>query len=250
MRKLCLGALAASLLCSSVLASNFYCPPQEKWVDVVETVQVQVPVTEYIEEPCEVQVTRMEVVEEEVPCTVPQWTFEIKQVCEMVPEVTCEEYTVNVYRTEMRTETRMRRVPTYVCEEVEKVVTRKVCEEVCDPVTGQLRNVYREVCETIMVPVRRKVMVEQPYECKVPVKVCVPTVKTRQVKRMVPVTKEVRVPKCIQVPSTRLVKVSRPVVETKTVMRKRAICTTKTVEKQVTRRVRVPEPCPPAPVCN
>jgi hypothetical protein len=248
MKKLCLGAMAAALFGASAFAVD-YCPPQEKWMDVVETVQVQVPVTEYIDEPCEVQVTRMETDMQEVACTVPEWTYETKQIYEMVPVITCEEYTVDAYRTEMRTETRMRKVKRYIYEEQEKVITKRVCENVCDPVTGQMTNVYRDECETIMVPVRRKVIVEEPYECKVPVKVRVPVTKTRKIKTMVQQVREVRVPKCVQVPSTKLVKVTRPVVETQTVMRKRAVRMTKTVEKQVTRRVRVPvEPCP-APFC-
>ncbi len=266
MRKLLAAAFAASLMTGAVMAADpcntcapspcapacptrVVCPPQEKWIDVCETIQVQVPVTEYVDEPCEVQVTRMEIVEEEVPCMVNQWTYETKQVCEMKTEVVCEEYTVDVCKTEYRTETRTRKVPQIVCEEEERVVKKKVCEEVCDPNTGKMTKVWREECETVMVPVKKKIMVDQEYECKVKVKVNVPVTKTRQVKRQVPVTKEVRVPKCVQVPSTKIVKVQRPVCETKTVMRKKAVCTMKTVEKQVTRRVKVPvEPvCPPAP---
>lgn len=254
MRRILAFAVAASLTAGYVMAfdaCNPCPPPQEKWVEVCETVQVEVPVTVYVDEPCEVTVTKMVASEEEVECFVNQWTFETKQVCEMKKVYEREEYTVQVPKTEMRCETRTRKVPQIVCEEEEKTVTKKVCEEVCDPATGKMTKVWREECETIMVPVKRKIYVEEEYQVNVKCKVMVPEVRTRKVCKMVPVTKEVRVPKMVQVPSTKKVKVMRPVTETKTVMRKKAVCTTKTVEKQVVKKVKVPvEPvCPPTPPC-
>lgn len=242
MKKLLAIVCAAALTTGSAFAVDLCnpCPPPEKWVEVCETVLVEVPVTEYVDEPCEVQVTRMVPCEEEVQSYENQWIFETKCVPTTKKEVVCEEYTVNEIRTEYRQETRYRTVTRVVCEYEEKTVVDKVCEEVCDPVTGRMRKVWTDVCRTVTVPVKRKVCEEVPYTVNVPCKISVPVVKTRQVVRQVPATKEVRVPKCIKVPVTKKVTVMRPVVETQTVMRKKAVCSTRTVEKQVIKKVKVP----------
>ncbi len=228
------------------------CPPKEKWIEVCETVQVQVPVTEYVEEPCEVQVTRMVPCEQEVEVCKGKWVFEIQtmQATKTVNE--CEEYTVNETRYEMRPETRTRQVKKEICEQVEKQVTKKVCEEICDPETGKMKKVWKEVCETVMVPVKKVICVDEEYTVNVKCPVTVPVTKTRRVCKQVPYTKEVRVPKYVTVTEKKKVTVMQPVTETKTVMKKRAVCTTKTVEKQVVKKVKVPvEPeCPPVkPAC-
>ncbi|MCC8191316.1 MAG: hypothetical protein LIP77_11910 [Planctomycetes bacterium] len=239
-RMLALGCVVTMTVGSALAIDCNPCPPAEKWVDVCETVQVQVPVTEYVEEPVEVKVTRMVPCEQEVTTYENKWTFELKCVPYMKKEVVCEEYTVNEPRTDYREETRYRTVTRVVCDYEEKTVIDKVCEEVCDPVSGRIRKVYRDECRTVTVPVKRKVCEEVPYTVKVPCKVMVPVTKTRKVVREVPSTKEVRTPKCIKVPVTRKVTVMKPMIETQTVLRKKAVCTTRTVEKQVVRKVRVP----------
>lgn len=255
MRKLLAIAFAASLLATSAFAVDVCnpCPPAEKWVEVCETVQVEVPVTEYVDEPCEVQVTRMVPCETEVDATEGKWIFETKSVPYMRQVVECEEYVCEEPRIELRPEVRTRKAWKTICEDEERTVVEKVCEEVCDPCTGKIKKVWTEVCKTIVVPVKKKICVEEEYTVNVKCKVMVPVTKTRKVIRQVQDCKEVRTPKYIQVPVKRKVTVMKPVVETKTVMRKKAVCTTKTIEKQVVKRVKVP--CEPEvvvvcePVC-
>ncbi|MCL2000637.1 MAG: hypothetical protein FWG74_04310 [Planctomycetes bacterium] len=242
MKKLLVVMCAAALMGSAVWAASPCnpCPPREKWIEVCETVQVQVPVVEYIEEPCEIKVTRMVPREKEITVTKGKWVFETQIVECMKQVVECEEYTVNQTRYEMRPEIRTRQVKKVVTEEVERQVVRRVCEDICDPETGKMRKVWNEVCETVKVPVRKTICVDEEYTVKVRVPVVVPVVKTRQVKKQVPITREVRTPKFVQYQETKKIQVMEPVTETETVMRKRAVRTTKTVDKQVIKRVKVP----------
>lgn len=239
-------------LCAVVAAGQAYafnclpnpcpapCPPQEKWVEVCETVQVQVPVTEYVDEPCEVMVTRMVPVEEQVQECVTRWVTETKVVPYMKKVWEYEEYTVEVPRYERRPETRVRTRTKTICEEVPKTVSRTVYDEVCDPVTGKICKVPRTVTETVMVPVKRKVCVDEEYTVMVKCKVMVPETRRRKVCKEVPMTKEVCEKKAVKEWVTKTVTVMRPVQEKQVVMKKRKVCTTKTVEKQVVKKVKVP----------
>lgn len=228
------------------------CPPpprKDRYAEVCETVQVEVPCIEYVDVPCEVNVTRMVEEEEEVPIMTTQWTYEPREVTEMKRVTECEEYQTEVTKTMFTYETRTRQVPKIVEEMEEKLVTKRIPRQECDPNTGCPRVVYDEVCESITVPVKRRIMVDEEYECRVAKKVPVSVTRTRKVTRMVPVTKTVMEPKCNQVPSTKIVKVRKPVCETKTIMRRRAVRTTKLVDKTVCKKVLVQEPAPcPEPV--
>ena len=250
MRKILALACAASLMASSALAVDLCnpCPPKMKWVEVCETVLCEVPVTEYVDCPVDIKVTKMVPCEVEYEECVGKWVYETKTVPYMKQVMECEEYTVNVIKTEMRCETRTRKVCTTVPEIEERTVTRKVCEEVCDPVTGRIKKVWNTVCEVVPVTVNKKVWVEEEYTVNVPCKISVPEVRTRNVCRQVQMTKEVRVPKYIKEMVTRTKTVMQPVVETQTVMKKKAVRSTRMIEKQVVKRVQVPvEPgCEPA----
>lgn len=247
MKKLLALAFVAALAANTVFAVDACapCPPQYKWIEVCETIQVPVTVTEYVDEPCEISVTRMVPTEKVVPTVERQWVTETKMVpyTERVWET--EEYTGTEIRTETRTEKRVKNVWKTVTDTEEKLVTRKVCEEVCDPVTGKITKVWKTVCETVQVPVKRKVCEEVEYTVKIPCKVPVPVTKTRKVCRTVQKEREVLVRKCIEVPGTKTVVVMNRVVEKQTVMRKKAVCTTKMVDKQVVKKVKVPvePPC-------
>lgn len=245
MKKLLVAFCAVALMGSAALAANpcntcIPCPPQEKWIEVCETVMVDVPVTEYVDEPCEVQVTRMVPCETEVEVCEGKWVFETTTVPYTKQVIECEEYTVNETRYEMRPETRVRKVNNVVCEEVEKTVTKKVCEEVCDPNTGKMTKVWKEVCETVKVPVQKTVQVDQEYTVNVKCPITVPVTKTRRVCKQVPMTREVRTPKYVREMVTKKVVTMQPTTETQTVMRKRAVTTMKQVEKQVMKKVKVP----------
>ncbi|MDR1535048.1 MAG: hypothetical protein LBU64_08120 [Planctomycetota bacterium] len=253
MGKMILGVAAMFLASASVSPGGEICPPPvvEKWVEVCETVQVEIPVVEYVDTPCEIKVTRMCPVEKEVPVTVGKWVYEECQVPYVRRVVECEEYTDYETRYEMRPETRIRKVPQIVCEEEERTVVDKVAEEVCDPYTGGIKKVWREVCRTVTVPVRRKIMVEEQYTVNVKCPVKVPITRTRKVIKEVPDTRTVSRRKYVSETKTKTVTVMEPRFEISTVMRKKAVKTTKMVEKQVVKRVKVKaEPdCPPVPVC-
>lgn len=247
MKKALALALSAALTTGSAFAFNCApnpcpvpCPPQEKWIEVCETLQVEVPVTEYVDEPCEVKVTRMVPVEEEVEVCESRWITETKTVPYMKKVYEYEEYVVEVPRTERRPETRTRQVTKTICEDVPKTITETVYDEICDPVTGKMCKVPRTVTRTVMVPKKRKICVDEEYTVMVKCKVMVPVTKRRKVCREVPATKEVCERRLVKETVTKKVTVMRPVEETQTVMRKRAVCTTKTVEKQVVKRVKVP----------
>lgn len=254
MRKILACVLMATLGAGSVFAFDACnpcppapCPPKMKWVEVCETVQVEVPVVTYVDVPCEVKVKKMVPCEQEVDAYETKWINETKMVPVKRRVYEDEEYTVMVTKNECRTETRVRKVPQYVCETVEKQVWETVCEEVCDPCTGEIRVVKNKVCKTVPVEVRRKIYVEEPYEVQVLCKVKVPEVRTRRVCRVIEEMEEVCVPKCVKVPVKKTVTVMKPTYETQTVMRKQKVCTTQTVEKQVVRKVQVP--CDPVPAC-
>jgi hypothetical protein len=240
MRMFVCGWLAAFLAAPLWGAEDCQAPPREKWAEVCETVRIRVPVTEYIEEPCEVKVTRMCPVEKQVETRVGKWIYEECEVKTTRKVVECESYTVNETRYEIRPEIRVRRAPRIVCEEVEKTVVDKVCEEVYDPATCSTRKVWTDVRRTVAVPVERRVMIEEEYTVDVKCPVQYPVVKTRKVVREVPETRMLRTPKYVYETAIKTVKVMEPKVETVTVLRKRAVKTYKTIEKQVVKRVKVP----------
>jgi hypothetical protein len=215
-------------------------PPREKWIEVCETIQVPVEVTECVEEPCEVKVTRMVPVEKDVETRVGKWVCEEKQVPYVKKVTECEEYAATEIRYELRPETRVRKVRQIVCEEVEKTVVDRIPEEVCDPATGRIQKTWREECRTVKVPVKRRVLVDQEYTVNVKCPVEVPVTKTRQVTKEVTEYKTVPSRRYVCETVTKKVTVLEPVVETQTVMKKRAVKTTKMVEKQVVKRVKVP----------
>lgn len=252
MKKLVLAAAVAVVFSGFALANDPCnpCPPKMKWIEVCETVQVEVPVTTYVDEPCEVKVTKMVPTQVECESFETKWEYEEKCVPVQRKVVECEDYTVMVKQKQFRTETRMKKVWKTVVDCVEVPVCKTVYDEVCDPCTGKVTKVPRTVNTVTTKQVKRKVCEEVPYEVKVPYYCEVPVTKTRKVTRCVEDTKIVRVPKAVKVPVKKMVTVMKPVEETKTIMKKKAVCTTKTVEKVVTKRVQVPcEPAPCTPAC-
>ena len=215
-------------------------PPKDKWIEVCETIQVPVAVTEYVDEPCEVKVTRMIPVEREVEVQSGKWVYEEKRIPYMKKVTEREEYAVNETVYEIRPETRTRKVQRVVREETEKTVVDRVPEEICDPATGRTVRRWREECRTVIVPVERRIMVDEEYTVNVRCPVQTPVVKTRQVTREVPDFRLVRTPRYVCENVKRKVKTLEPSVETQTVVRKRAVKTTRMVEKQVVKRVKVP----------
>ncbi|MCD8350427.1 MAG: hypothetical protein LUC93_07445 [Planctomycetaceae bacterium] len=247
MRKLLLSALAMTCMTGYGWASTCLpapcpspCPPVEKWVEVCETVTVEVPVTEYVDEPCEVTVTTMTPVEEEVEVCEGRWVEEMTPVTVMKTVRECETYVVNEARYETRSETRMRTVRKKVCETVMKTVYDTVCEAGCDPCTGQTTRKRVKVARQVPTTVTKTVCVQEPYTVNVKCKIMVPVTKTRQVCRQVPETQQQCTRRWVTETVKKKVTVMRPVEEKRTVMNKRAVCTTKMVEKQVVRRVKVP----------
>ncbi|MDR0361685.1 MAG: hypothetical protein LBJ46_03215 [Planctomycetota bacterium] len=228
-------------------APNPCAKPKIKYVEVCETIQVEVPVTEYVEEPCEVKVTKMVPCEKEVEVCEGKWVFEERIIPYKKQVIECEEYTAYETRTEMRRETRTRKVCREVPETIMKTVYEDVCVEECDACTGKAKAVHKKICKEVPVTVMRKVWEEECYEVDVPCKVKVPVTRTRQVCKLVDAEKCVRTPVFKQFMTTKKVTVMVPQETTKTVMKKRAVCATKTVEKVVRKKVPVEEPCTPCP---
>ncbi|MDR2391469.1 MAG: hypothetical protein LBE84_07310 [Planctomycetota bacterium] len=251
MRKAAMTVAAALAALAAPLSAADDCAPKEKWVEVCETIQVSVPTVEYVEEPCEVTVTRMVPCERKVEVNVGKWVYEEVEVPCTKKVTECEEYTAMVTRYEFRPETRIRKVSKIECVEEERTVVTRVPEEYCDPATGRMTKIWREECRTVTVPVRRKIWVDQEYTINVKCPIQEPVVRTRKVVREIPSTKKVRRRKYVCEVQTRTVTVMEPRVETTTVMRKRAVRTCKTVEKQVVKRIKVPAgpECPSPPIC-
>ena len=245
--------LAVALLAGRAWAieTGAYCPPAQQWVDVVETVKVQVPVTTYVDEPYTYTTTRMVPTQQVVNVPQGRWINERRTVPCTRTEYVNEPYTVYETRTERRPETRTRRVTRTVRETEQRVVTETVYDRSCDP-CGRSIRVPRTVTRTVSVPVKRKVCVEEPYTVNVKHCVRVPVTKYRRVARSVPATREVNERRYVTETVQRTVTTMRPVQETVNATRKRAVCTTREEERQVTRRVLVPAPAPvvaPVPAC-
>ncbi|MDR1612800.1 MAG: hypothetical protein LBT97_08450 [Planctomycetota bacterium] len=223
--------------------------PKIKYVEVCETIQVEVPVTEYVEEPYEVKVTKMVPCEQEVEVLEGKWVYEDRIIPYKKQVIECEEYTDYEYRTEIRKETRTRKICREVPETVTKTVVESVCVEECDPVTGKVSLVTKKIRKEIPVTVVKKIWEEECYEVEVPYKVKTPVTRTREVCKLVDAEKCVRTPVYKRFTAIKKVKVMVPQEITKTVMKKRAVCTTKTVEKVIRKKVPVEDPCTPAPAC-
>ena len=239
-------AMAAGHACAM---DTLACPPAERWVNVYETVQVQVPVTEYVDVPHQETYTRMVPVQTQVTEPRQRWVNETRTVPATRTIYVDQPYTVNECRYERRPVTRYRQVNRTVRETEARQVCRTVYDRVCDPCTGKSRKVARTGYETKMVPVKRKICVTEPYTAYERERVMVPVTKTRRVAQQVACTRQVVERRCITEMVPRTVTTMRPVTETRTVMRKQAVCTTRTENRQVARQIRVPAPAPAAPVC-
>lgn len=241
--------LAVALLAGKAWAvETAYCPPTMQWVDVVETVKVQVPVTQYVDEPYTYTNTRMVPTQQVVSCPQGRWVTERRTVPCTRTEYVNEPYTVYETRYERRPETRMRNVTRTIRETEQRIVTETVYDRSCDP-CGRSIKVPRTVSRTVSVPTKRKVCVQEPYTVNVRHAVSVPVTKYRRVARTVPATREVNERRYVTETVQRTVTTMRPVQETVNATRKRAVYTTREEERQVTRRVQVPVAAPaPAPI--
>ncbi|MCC8190779.1 MAG: hypothetical protein LIP77_09120 [Planctomycetes bacterium] len=227
--------LLSMAVAQAAVAAN-YCPPAG-CPEPVQTVRVEVPVTQYIEEPYTVNVTRMVPVEREVMVPCGRWVTERRQVPTTRTIYVDEPYTVNETRYVTRQETRMRQVTRTVRETQARVVNDVVYENVCDE-CGRNQQVARTVSRTVNVPVKRRVCVEEPYTVNVRVPISVPVTRTRRVARSVPATREVCERRYVTETVARRVTTMQPVVETRVQTRRRAVTTTQVVEQPV------------APVCQ
>jgi hypothetical protein len=214
---------------------------------VQETVRVEVPAVEYVVEPVEIEVRTMTPVEEEID------SFELVYE-EVDKEITvnrivqeCVEETVQVKKRELVPETRTRQVWRSVVKFEKRPVCRTVYDIICDPCTGKETRVARTVETVIEVPVRSKVCETEEYIAKVATWKEVPVTRIRVVEKCVPEKKVVKEKVCRKVPVKKKVTVMRPTTVKKTVNQQKKVCTTKTVDKKVWRRVQVP--CEPEPVC-
>lgn len=249
MKKLAFALFAMAMTAGQVCAlDSLACPPAQRWVNVYETVQVQVPVTEYVDVPFQETYTRMVPVQTQVTESRQRWVNETRTVPSTRTIYVDQPYTVNECRNERRPVTRYRQVTRTVRETEARQVARTVYDRVCDP-CGKSRKVARTVYETKMVPVKRKICTTEPYTAYERERVMVPVTKTRKVAQQVACTRQVVERRCITEMVPRTVTTMRPVTETRTVMRKQAAYTTRTENRQVVRRVLVPAPAP-TPVCT
>lgn len=226
------ACVLAMAIVPAFAVDSTYCPPVG-CPQPPQTVSVQVPVTEYVDEPYTVNVTRMVPVEQVVEVPQGRWVTERRQVPATRTEYVNEPYTVNVTRYETRRETRTRQVNRTVRDYETRQVNRRVYERVCDPVTGRSRRVARDVCDTVTVPVKRRVCVDEPYTVNVRYPVSVPVTRTRRVVRQVPTTREVCERRWVTNTVRQTVTTMQPVVETQTAVRRRAVVTNRIVERPV-----------------
>jgi hypothetical protein len=130
------------------------------------------PTTRTVQVPCRRKITERVM----VPCTRTEWVNET--------------YTTTETRWATRPDTRMRKRTTTVVENRPRTVNRRVWSQTCDE-CGMPRSVCTTHRVTEIVPVRRRVCVDEPYTVNVRYKISVPVTKTRRVKRQVPSTREV-----------------------------------------------------------
>ncbi|MCD8352306.1 MAG: hypothetical protein LUC93_17015 [Planctomycetaceae bacterium] len=237
MKKVLAAVAALFLSAGTVFAVEAaYCAPVNNYVDVVETVKVQVPVTTYVDEPYEYQATRMVPVQREVQVPTGRWVTETSTVPTTRTVFETQNYTAYETQYVSRPETRMRTVNRTVRENETRYVNRTVYDRVCDE-CGRSRRVARTETRAVVVPVNRRVCVQEPYTVNVREAVQVPVTRTRQVARSVPATREVTTRRWVNETSTRTVTTMQPVQETRTATRKRAVTTMQEQERQVVRRV-------------
>ena len=215
-----------------------YCPPVG-CPEPVRTVNVQVPVTTYVDEQYPVKVTRMVPVEREVSVNCGRWVTEQRQVPTTRTIYVNEPYTAYETRYQTRPETRTRKVAKTICVNETRQVCKKVYDKVCDPCTGKTTKVARTVYNTVNRPVKRRIYVDQEYTVNVRCPVTVPVTKTRKVAQRVQSTRMVSERRWIPETATRKVVTMEPVVETRMETRRRAVCTLQTRQVPV-----APSPCP------
>ena len=237
--------LAATAVCEPVPACppvKPVCPPvaKPKWVTVCETEQVEVPTCEVVEEPVEVQVKVMRPVEKEIEVPVKTCVTEVKNVVTKKPVCEEEQYTVTETRKEYVDEVKSRQVTKTRRIPAEKTVGKVVYKRVCDA-KGIMRTVRMIVPEVVPTTVKETYVEDETYLVKVPMTVNQPVTKTRKVTKWVEEVKSVQVPTTVTNMEKKTVTVMEPVLESKTVMQKKYVKGTKTVERQVKRRVQVYE---------
>lgn len=233
--KYTLAALAALIVMAgqAVAVDGAFCPPAQQYMDVVETVKVQVPVTTYVDEPYTYQTTRMVPTQQQVQIPVGRWVTETRSV-----PCTRTVYETEAYTDyETRPETRMRNVTRTVRENETRMVNETVYDRYCDPCTGKSRRVARTVSRAVVVPVNRRVCVQEPYTVNVRDQVTIPVQRTRQVAE----TRQVQERRWVTETENRTVTTMQPVQETVNATRKKAVTTMQEQERQVTRRVAVNE---------
>ncbi len=241
MKKPILAAICAVVLSGSAFGAN-YCPPSGCYpiantapvvttpaavvtpAPVVATPApvVSTPTTQYIQEPYNVQVTRMVPVERQVDCPQGRWVYETRTVPTTRTVYENVAYQATECRYENRPVTRYRNVCRTVTEMRNKTVRRRVRETVCDD-CGRARTVSRTVCETVQVPVNRRIRVQEPYTAYERVRVNVPVTRYRQVARSVPTTQQVTERRWVVENVRRTVTEMQPVVETQVRYRTRAV---------------------------
>lgn len=223
-----LVVLAAATVRGRAMEANF-CPPSG-CPEGVATVGVQVPVTTYVDESRPVTVTRMVPVETEVEVPRGRWVNERRLAPTTRRVYVNEQYTVNETRVRTRPETRTRRVTRTIRDTETRQVNETVYDRVCDPATGRERRVARTVCRTVTVPVRRKVCVDEPYTVNVRYRETVPVTRTRRVARNVQDTREVCERRYVTEMVREKITTMQPVTETRMETRRRAVCTTQTIQ--------------------
>lgn len=210
--KLILLCGAAGFLCAVGFAAEAYCP-----TPVTPTIQ-------YVDETYQTTRTRMVPVTREIEVPQRRWVTEMKTVPCTKKVYVNETYVVNETRYVNRPETRTRQVTRTITESEERQVTDRVYEEICDPATGRTRRVARDVCRTVVVPVKRKVCVEEPYTVSVKQKITVPVTKTRRVAKTVPSTRQVAERRCVTEMVKRQVTVMQAIQEPCTAVRRVPVC--------------------------
>lgn len=225
-------------------------PPVQSYMDVVETVTVQVPVTTYVEERVPCVTTRMVPVQQQIQVPQGRWVTETRTVPCTRTVYETQAYTDYETRTVSRPVTRMRKVNRTITENETRVVNETVYDRVCDPCTGKTTKVPRCVSRTVVVPVKRKICVEEPYTDTVKERIRVPVQRTRQVAREVPSTRQVTERRWVTETACRTVTTMQPVQETAYGTRKVPVTTMRQEQRQIVRRIPAPAPAPCDTTCG
>lgn len=227
-----------------------FCAPAQEYIDVVETVNVQVPVTTYVDQPYQYQTTRMVPVQQQVQVPQGRWVTETRTVPCTRTVYETQAYTDYETRTIRRPVTRMRQVTRTITENETRTVCETVYDQVCDTCTGKMRKVPRQVNRTVVVPVKRKICVEEPYTDTVKERIRVPVQRTRQVAREVPSTRQVTERRWVTETACRTVTTMQPVQETAYGTRKVPVTTMRQEQRQIVRRIPAPAPAPCDTTCG